>query len=99
MKSDLNQSQMKMAKKLAHHLEPVVYIGQQGLTENIIAKTDESLLAHELIKVKFGGYKDQKQNIIQSLTESTDSLIVDLIGHVAILYRPHPDIKQRRILL
>ena len=99
MKPDLNPSKRKKAKRLAHHLEPVVTVGRQGLTESVIKKTDESLLAHELVKVKFNSHKDEKRMLIQSLAEFTESIVVDLIGNVGILYRLHPDIKLRKISL
>jgi RNA-binding protein len=97
--SELNSLQKKKAKKLAHHLEPVVYIGRQGLTESVIAKADECLLSHELIKIKFIDHKDRKQVLTKSLAETTGSLVVGLIGHVAVLYRPHPEMTLRKIIL
>jgi RNA-binding protein len=97
--SELNSFQKKKAKKLAHHLEPVVFIGRHGLTEKVIAKADESLLAHEIIKIKFIDHKDIKQVLIKSLAENTGSMVVGLIGHVAVLYRPHPEINLRKIVL
>lgn len=99
MKPELNQLQRKKAKQLAHHLEPVVTVGLQGLTENVIKKTDECLLAHELIKVKFNSHKEKKRILIQTLAESTESIMVDLIGNVGILYRPNPEVKLRKISL
>jgi len=82
---------------MAHHLTPVVFIGQQGLTRSVISKTEEGLLSHELIKVRFTDYKDEKSSLADALATATDSMLVDIIGHIAILYRPHPDMEHRKI--
>ncbi len=52
---NLSSPQIRQLKKLAHHLKPVVLLGQQGLSDNVINEIDLSLDAHELIKVKLAG--------------------------------------------
>lgn len=96
-RSSLTSGQKKQLKKFAHHLDPVVMVGHQGITSSVIEKTEEGLQSHELIKIKFIDYKDEKVALIESLTRSTNSTLVDFIGHVAIVYRPHPDPEQRKI--
>lgn len=96
-KGMITSTQKKQLKKLAHHLDPVVIVGHQGVTDSIIAKTEEGLLSHELIKIKFGDYRDEKSTLAESLAKTTDSHLIDIIGHIAILYRPQPDPQKRRI--
>ena len=95
----LNSAERKFLKAKAHHLNPLVLIGQNGLTENVIQKTDQVLLSHELIKVKFLDYKDEKKELVEQLVQATDSYFVSTIGHIAILYRPHPEAEKRKIIL
>jgi RNA-binding protein len=97
MSQSLTPAQKKNLKKLAHHLDPVVTVGHQGVTESVLAKTEEGLLSHELIKVRFGSHKEEKADLTEILIRFTGSRLVGLIGHVAILYREHPDPEKRRI--
>lgn len=98
---ELNGLQRKYLRGLAHDRNPVVMIGQKGVTEALIDSLDEALDQHELIKVKFIDYKEkeQKQELIEMLEEETGCSSVGMIGHVAILYRRHRDPEKRKITL
>jgi RNA-binding protein len=93
--------QKKALKAKAHHLKPVILIGQKGLTEDLIQSVHEALEAHELIKIKFLDHKEkqEKSDILSALELRTKSLRVGLIGHTAIYFRPHPDPEKRKILI
>jgi len=99
--NDLKGFQRKYLRGLAHGRKPVVLIGQHGLTEAVILSTEEALLAHELIKIKFNAFKGkhQKISVLAALEQATGAQRVGLIGHTAVLYRPHPEPDQRRIVL
>jgi len=90
-------SDQKKIRKLAHKLRPVVYIGHQGITRSVISKTEEGLSSHELVKVKFNDHKNERQSLAEYLSRMTQSRLVNIIGHVAILYRENPDSKNRKI--
>lgn len=96
---ELTGYQRKYLRSRAHHLTPVVYIGRQGLTDNLVAATATALAAHELIKVKFNDFKEARKELSAELAERTDSDRVGLVGNIAILYRPHDDVEKRRIFL
>ncbi|MCG8470640.1 MAG: ribosome assembly RNA-binding protein YhbY [Desulfobacterales bacterium] len=93
--------QRKYLRGLAHGIKPTVFVGQKGLTEAVVASTDEALNAHELIKVKFIDFKEKeaKVEISGELEKVTGSTLAGIIGHMAILYRPHKDPKKRRIVV
>jgi len=95
----LKYSQRKKLKALAHGLRPVIQVGKKGLTGELTAAVDASLLDHELIKMKFVGFKEEKREIIDAIAEKTGCIVVEVIGHVAILYRPHPDGEKRKIVV
>ena len=78
-------------KSLAHHLKPVVLIGQKGITENLIKAADRALSDHELIKVKFIDLKDQKRELTEQIVKGTGACHVNTIGNVVILYKENPD--------
>lgn len=88
---ELNSKQRKLLEKQAHDLQPVVIVGGAGLTDGVISMVDASLKAHELIKVKFNEYKDEKHELTQKMCEATDATLVRIIGNVAILYREAED--------
>jgi len=91
--------QKKYLKGLAHSMKPVAYVGQKGLSSPVSQAIDESLAAHELIKVKFVDFKekDQKEEIADAIEQETASELVGMIGHIAIFYREQPDPEKRRI--
>jgi len=96
---DLKGSDRKYLRSLAHALDPLVYVGKQGVTDALIGAVNEALDSHELIKVKFNDHKDQKKELSAEIEQRTESNIVGLIGNVAILYREQPDEEKRRIRL
>jgi RNA-binding protein len=98
---NLTSSQAKYLRGIAHGLKPVVFIGQKGLTDALIRSTEDAFDRHELIKIKFIEYKEKKQKaeIARDLEDRTGSHLAGMIGHMAILYRPHPDPEKRKIVL
>lgn len=84
---ELNSRQRKFLEKAAHDLQPVVIVGGAGLTEGVVQMADTSLAAHELIKIKFNEYKDEKIDLTNQIATSCDATVVRIIGNVAILYR------------
>ena len=93
--------QRKYLKGLAHGLKPVVFIGQKGMTSEVVRATNEALQEHELIKVKFVDFKEksQKEEITEAMEKETASEQVGMIGHVAIFYRQQKDPEKRKISL
>jgi len=89
--------QRRHLRGLAHGLQPVVMIGKEGLSDAVVAKTEAELLAHELIKVRFGDWKDEKRELLEELTARTRAELVGLVGHVGILFRQNREPKRRRI--
>ena len=88
---DITSKQRKALSKKAHHLDPVVMVGQQGLTEGVVKAVDKALEDHELIKVRFIDFKEGRREISSEMAEKTGSLLVRVIGNVAILYRENDD--------
>ncbi len=92
----LNSNQRKILTQAAQSIKPVVQIGQNGLTESVLSKINESLNAHELIKVKFLEFKDEKQEISEEISESSESALVRIIGNIAIFYKPSEKEEKRK---
>jgi len=95
----LTAQQRAKLKSIAHHLKPVVLIGKNGMSESLVAAIDKSLSDHELIKIKFVDFKDEKQSLIDSITGKTGSELVSIIGNIAILFRQNEDPEKQRIVV
>ena len=93
----LKGSQRKNLRAQAHHLKPLVMIGAKGVTDQLVGSVDIALNDHELIKVKFGEFKEAKKEISEETAKATKSELVGLIGNIAIFYRRHPDPEKRKI--
>src|SRR5262245_13013780 len=89
----LSEKQRRHLKGLAHPLKPFILMGNAGLTDAVIAETDRALMDHELIKVRLPGQdRADRDAALALLAERTASAMVTRIGHVAVLYRPHPEL-------
>ncbi len=86
-------------KSIAHRLKPLIIIGKNGVTESLIAALDKSLKDHELIKIKFIDFKDEKRGLIEMMAVRTRSEVVSLIGNTAVLFRQNEDPERRKVLI
>lgn len=87
----LSPRERSSLKGRAHALEPVVHIGQAGVTDAVVKEADRALAAHELIKVRVGGdNRDDRAAFIDALCERTDAAKVQTVGKIAVLWRPRP---------
>ncbi|PID57546.1 ribosome assembly RNA-binding protein YhbY [candidate division KSB3 bacterium] len=96
---ELTAARRKYLRGLAHQLKPLVLIGQKGVSKSLIEAVDDALELHELIKLKFNDFKDEKATLAKDIEANTHSEIVGMIGNVAIFYRQQPDRKKRKIQL
>lgn len=84
----LTPSQIKYLKGLAHHRKPVVAVGNQGLTEPVLAEIRIALKAHELLKIKLPGVeRDERDSLFERICRDTGAEPVQRIGRVAVIYR------------
>jgi RNA-binding protein len=97
----LSSTQAKFLRGLAHSLNPVVFVGQKGVTPALVNSAAEAFQRHELIKVKFVDFKEKKQKleIAAAIENKTACRMAGMIGHVAIFFKQHSDPEKRRIQL
>lgn len=94
----LSPGQKRHLRGLGHALDPVVLIGQQGLTDAVVAEAGQALDAHELIKVRARvGDRKLRAGIFATLADRTGAALVQTIGNVGLFYRKNK--KLSRILL
>jgi RNA-binding protein len=88
----LTGKQRRYLRALGHHLEPVVLVGKDGLSEGLIGATDAALTTHELIKVKLGeSAGDDRRGLGAALAEAAGADLVQVLGRTLLLYRPRPE--------
>ena len=81
----------KALKARAHALDPVVHVGDKGLSDAVIAEIDRALDAHELIKVRAGGLdRDQREAAFAEICARLNAQPVQHIGKVLVLFRAKP---------
>ena len=95
----LNSTQRSYLRSQAHHLEPLVLIGKNGVTDGTIEAVNKALNARELIKIKFREFKDHKKSISDEIAASANCHVVGMIGHTVILFRQNPDPEKQNICL
>lgn len=77
-------------KARAHALEPVVKLGNSGVTDGVVTEVDRALTAHELIKVRITGERDERTATGDELCARTGATAVHRVGKILILWRPRP---------
>lgn len=92
----LTGKQRSFLKKLAHSIEPTVFLGKGGLTENIKKELATGFESRELVKVKLQeGCDLTPRETANELAEELDAEFVQAIGRKFILYRPSRELKKK----
>jgi len=92
----LSSGQRRYLRSLAHPLAPMVFIGKDGLTDNLLASIEDALNAHELIKVKLGpNCPLDKKSASLVVPQKSKSELVQLIGKILLIYRQNPELKEK----
>ena len=82
----------KALKARAHALDPVVHVGEKGLTESVLTEIGRALAAHELVKVRAGGLeRTAREAALAQICARLDAQPVQHIGKVLVVYRKKPE--------
>ena len=87
----MTPAERKALKARAHNLNPILQLGEKGLTDAVVAEIDRALGAHELIKIRAAPLnRDEREVALASICERTNALPVQHIGKMLIVYRQKP---------
>ncbi len=87
----LTIAERKSHRAQAHHLDPVVMIGNEGLTAAVKKEADAALTAHGLIKIRvLGDDRAQREAMYQQLADELNAAPIQHIGKLLVLWRPKP---------
>ena len=88
----LTPAQRKVHRADAHHLDPVVMIGNDGLTAAVVKEADAALKAHGLIKIRvLGDDRAAREAIYMQLADELNAAPIQHIGKLLVLWRPQAD--------
>jgi putative YhbY family RNA-binding protein len=88
----LTPAQRKVHRAEAHHLDPIVMVGSDGLTPAVKKEADAALKAHGLIKIRvFSDDRTAREAMLQSLAEELGAAPIQHIGKLLVLWRPIPE--------
>ena len=91
--------QRRFLRGQAHGLKPLVQVGKFGLTDGVTAMLGEALDHHELVKVRFMDFKEDKKELSATLAERCGAELITILGHQALFYRRQPDPEKRKVRL
>ena len=92
----LSQAQKKAFRSIGHHLDPVVMVSENGLTEGVLAELDRALTDHELVKVKLAlAEREDRAAVLETLVAESGAELVQKIGKVALFYRHNPRVNPK----
>ena len=88
---ELSPKKLRDYRAKAHHIDPVVMIGNDGLTPSVLHEIDVNLLAHGLIKIRvFSDDREVRAGFLERIAEELDAAPVQHIGKLLVVYRPVP---------
>lgn len=92
---ELTPVQRREFRAKAHHLNPVVTIGSNGLTDTVVAEIDRSLQAHELIKIRVQGAEHEQRDVLMlELCTTLDAAPVQHIGNILVVWRERREVEK-----
>ncbi|BCO08077.1 putative RNA-binding protein [Desulfolithobacter dissulfuricans] len=93
----LNSRQIRHLRSLGHHLDPVVLVGREGISESVIQSVRDALKTRELLKVKLGqNCPVGKKEAATEVAVRTGAVLVQLIGKTILLYQPNDDLPEKQ---
>ena len=83
----LTGKQRRKLRALGHHLEPVVQVGQHGVTAGVVSATLQALGDHELVKVKVGDGPEDRHQAAEHLAAETGAEVAQVLGRTVLLFK------------
>lgn len=87
MVEELSNREVRDLKARAQLLKPMLKVGKDGLSPAFLKAVDETLSHHDLVKVKFEEFKEQKKELGPELAQKVSANLIMAVGHVVVLFR------------
>ena len=80
----------------AHHLDPMIHVGHQGMTDTVREAINDALRTHELVKIAISGTLETRPKVFAGeVAESLGAQVIQSIGRKITLYRHNPELWER----
>lgn len=88
----LSSAEKKQYRAIAHNLNPVIIVGDKGISEGLLEELSRALDQHELIKVKLStNDRELRAQLIEELCAASSATLVQVIGKIAVMLRKNPN--------
>lgn len=88
---EITPAARRVLRARAHHLHPVVMLGEDGLTSAVLHEIDVALRSHELVKIRvLGDERQERAALLGRICGDLDAAPVQIIGKILVLFRPRP---------
>jgi putative YhbY family RNA-binding protein len=89
---ELTPAERRALRAQAHHLHPIIMIGDAGLTPGVLKEIELALKNHELIKIRvLGDDRDRRRGLVPQICAAVDAAPVQEIGKMLVIFRPRPE--------
>jgi RNA-binding protein len=92
MPEQLSNPELRRLRAAAQRLKPMLKVGKAGVSPQFLKTLEGVMQHHELIKIKFDEFKDERKALAELLAGQTGSHLILQVGHVAVLYRRKPEV-------
>ena len=94
----LTPAQRKEKRGDAHHLDPVVMIGADGLTPAVLKEAEVAIRSHGLIKVRvFSDDRSAREAMLTEMADKLNAAPIQHIGKLLVLWRPMEEVEPERV--
>jgi RNA-binding protein len=91
----LTPEQRRRLRARAHALDPVVMIGQSGLSATVLQEIERALKSHELIKIRVSGAeRGEREHLLEAVCRATAAEPVQHIGRILVVHRENPELRK-----
>ncbi|MEJ2690106.1 MAG: ribosome assembly RNA-binding protein YhbY [Deltaproteobacteria bacterium] len=95
----LSSKQIRFLRGLGHHLLPAVMVGREGVTDQVLAALEDSIKAHELVKVKIQqNCAQERSEVAELLAKGAVAAVVQILGKTILLFRPNKDLPAEKAI-
>jgi len=94
---ELTSAQKSKLRSLGQKLDPIIFIGKEGVTPKVLKELNRVLDMKELVKLKFAGQKDKKKDLAPEIAKQAECIFVGSLGNTALYYRQQSDLTKRSV--
>lgn len=80
------QPTLRQLKSRAQLVKPLIKLGKAGPSPEFLAEFNSLLTRHELVKIRFEGFKEERKTLSKELAAATGSTLVQQVGHTAVYH-------------